>query len=1005
MDEVTLMIRVPGDESSTVDFAPLGFRYDPDSGLAKTLIPDNSAVASCWAPGAQILVTSTTILPEDAVVAEVESVDNTTGALTLVDGIPRPLSVADDPMAPVEIALLDRNIRFVAEDDDVDHPIVDGHGHGGHLIVFHTPNVAQLLQGVEMRGMGQQGNLGRYPIHFHMCDSVNGSVVEKNVIRNSNQRCLVIHGTDDVQIRENVAFNTSGHCFMLEDGAEQGNEFHYNLGAGTRSVQTTIKDDESDDMPATFWLTNPNNTWIGNVAGGSSHSGFWFEVMALVRGPSRMKFPDMEPRYIPLKLFTNNTAHSNIKGLHTYPQTGYRPTEPAIFKNHKSYRNRGDGVFFHAGGKVGLDGAWLADNRIAVNVDEDHSDFVLNSKIVGVTGPYKRIIESYGNAAYSYPWRANCRDDAPVSGIGVDSFYQGGTKAVGFRAEGVTFAGFGPSSCPGSHAFFANSAGYKEFFDPRTTTKEITFEDDSTKFDLCDSGSKYFDDIAIHDTDGSLIGAPGFIISNLSSLTSLSQCSEHPEVCAASCAGLCLRTMKIMIPVHTSPDMQLEISGSLNNGEALPVQRISSRHHKSISLNMREWSHRVYYLTLPSAGQYAAKFVQGGNEALWPGYADAAFEDKPGECGPDYTLAFEVPDATTSCEQLIYIGNAGDDIAGGDTSGWYVMMNDEVSIAQGGADGTAYSFFIASLGHWCGIGQYIDTRCVTTQSSYMLTAKIKLTKDGAPFVCNLAAWSSEPDSCPKASIKASNGSVSEHDGLGTMVESDKEWNTMTGVFHPNDFQANAGTVLVYFTGVAAGIDMQIDEVSLVPITLAPSNAPHSPPTSNPTLAPTTSSPTSKPTDIPTGASGVPDFYPGNALFSPDGLVTFNNDVVTFSAQSHGSEAVLLSSKPHGGIGDDSALEIKVTYTDRLFFGSGYQAGLALFFAPQDAVVPDLNYNDNMYAAFENFVVSTVRDRQYPTIDHTWVAMHTRLPDRSGVAYQSGGDGYQMLAGGVIKLRR
>ena len=56
-----------------------------------------------------------------------------------------------------------------------------------------------------------------------------------------------------------------------------------------------VKDDESDDLPATFWLTNPNNTWTHNVAAGSVRSGYWFEVMASVRGPSKKKFPDMEP--------------------------------------------------------------------------------------------------------------------------------------------------------------------------------------------------------------------------------------------------------------------------------------------------------------------------------------------------------------------------------------------------------------------------------------------------------------------------------------------------------------------------------------------------------------------------------------------------------------------------------------------------------------------------------------------------------------------------------------
>lgn len=79
-------------------------------------------------------------------------------------------------------------------------------------------------------------------------------------------------------VSENVAYDTAGHCFMTEDGIEQGNEFLYNLGALTRSVDVKIPDDgsngdETDDEPSTFWMTNPSNTWIGNVAAGSEDNG------------------------------------------------------------------------------------------------------------------------------------------------------------------------------------------------------------------------------------------------------------------------------------------------------------------------------------------------------------------------------------------------------------------------------------------------------------------------------------------------------------------------------------------------------------------------------------------------------------------------------------------------------------------------------------------------------------------------------------------------------------
>ena len=35
---------------------------------------------------------------------------------------------------------------------------------GGYLQVLHTPNVAQVIEGVELTNMGQQGFKNRFPI-------------------------------------------------------------------------------------------------------------------------------------------------------------------------------------------------------------------------------------------------------------------------------------------------------------------------------------------------------------------------------------------------------------------------------------------------------------------------------------------------------------------------------------------------------------------------------------------------------------------------------------------------------------------------------------------------------------------------------------------------------------------------------------------------------------------------------------------------------------------------
>lgn len=109
-----------------------------------------------------------------------------------------------NPLSRAEVALLSRNVMVTATPDPSNEL------HGGHLIILHTPNVQQHLEGVQFKQMGQQGNLGRYPIHFHLSHNVSGSTVKANSIIESNQRCIVIHGSNEVLIESNVAYNTKG---------------------------------------------------------------------------------------------------------------------------------------------------------------------------------------------------------------------------------------------------------------------------------------------------------------------------------------------------------------------------------------------------------------------------------------------------------------------------------------------------------------------------------------------------------------------------------------------------------------------------------------------------------------------------------------------------------------------------------------------------------------------------------------------------------------------------
>ena len=148
---------------------------------------------------------------------------------------------------------------------------------------------------------------------MHMCESTH-SLIEKNLILDSNQRCVVIHGTHNTTVSENVAFRTAGHCFMMEDGGEMDNSFVGNIGALTMAAGRTVRAGETDvSSPSTFWISNPKNEFIGNVAAGSEGNGFWFELQTSVKSPSKDYdwAKDVNPRMLPLSTFKDNAAHSN----------------------------------------------------------------------------------------------------------------------------------------------------------------------------------------------------------------------------------------------------------------------------------------------------------------------------------------------------------------------------------------------------------------------------------------------------------------------------------------------------------------------------------------------------------------------------------------------------------------------------------------------------------------------------------------------------------------------
>ena len=122
----------------------------------------HESVKNCWGPGSEIAVTSNTFSYKDSARNVIRNV-TTDGApqgqaiVYLANPMRTHTTLESHPWYASEVVLLSRNTKFLSDMDDGAIP-----QHGGHFIIFHTPNQTQILEGVEIKGYGQLGNLGRY---------------------------------------------------------------------------------------------------------------------------------------------------------------------------------------------------------------------------------------------------------------------------------------------------------------------------------------------------------------------------------------------------------------------------------------------------------------------------------------------------------------------------------------------------------------------------------------------------------------------------------------------------------------------------------------------------------------------------------------------------------------------------------------------------------------------------------------------------------------------------
>jgi hypothetical protein len=139
------------DSTSDVDYDNIGFIF-VSAGGSRAILP--KSVASCWGPNATLAVTSEGLTYNGGTTTIIDNIDKSTGVLKPKTPFTIPTTTAASSDYAGHLALLSRNILFKG---------VDGSTSAGpHLIIYKTPGVAQLIDGVAFSGFGRPGEAQRF---------------------------------------------------------------------------------------------------------------------------------------------------------------------------------------------------------------------------------------------------------------------------------------------------------------------------------------------------------------------------------------------------------------------------------------------------------------------------------------------------------------------------------------------------------------------------------------------------------------------------------------------------------------------------------------------------------------------------------------------------------------------------------------------------------------------------------------------------------------------------
>ena len=537
--------------------------------------------ADQWQVGDEIVLASTDYDPRQAETRHISAISG--NAITLDEPLEYmhfgEITYGVDQRG--EVGLLTRNIKVQASAD------AEQSFFGGHIMAMVTSEL--FVEGVELYRMGQNLELARYPIHWHLVgDGGAGQYVRNTAIHDTYNRCVTIHGTNDVQVENNVTYNTVGHCFFMEDGIETGNEYISNLAIQTKchtslpcdptnlapfgvspdglNFKTTGQDSPeilipSDNTASSFWITNPDNTYRGNVAAGSDSTGFWFAFPVHPTGAFEGSEDSLNtwPRRTKFREFKGNVAHSNIDGFMGdrapradghFAVGGYialadpadenSPQVEDVIEDYTAYKNRNSGIW--ARGEMHVyKGMKMADNGIGfTHASGNFNNSAFTSRVVDSL--FVGESDNIGNPrtpeeiAYGRSLPQPMIPDFPIRAYEFYDFHH--------QLDNNTFVNYQDNDTRKtgaiSYLLFTSFGMSSNNFVERSTfvdAKPVYFPPIDNRWSNDDYGNIIYMSSVFNDRDGTITGIPDSYIINETGIDIDDACEEKPTWNAVVCTG------------------------------------------------------------------------------------------------------------------------------------------------------------------------------------------------------------------------------------------------------------------------------------------------------------------------------------------------------------------------------------------------------------------------------------------------------------------------------------